>query len=236
MFLPVGFDNNIKYPAIVCVHPSGGVKEQTSGLYAEKLSESGFVTLAFDATYFGESEGEPRGSEDPAMKMEDIRCAVDYLSTLEFIDMERVGILGLCAGGGFAIAASQVERRIKAVANISGVNLGVVSRMGWDGQSPFPAETQLAMLEAVSHQRTAEANGGEKEYLCYVPFEVDENTVPSMIEGHDYYRNPKRAYHPNSDNKRLFSTLDKTYFFDAYAHIDTLLTQPVLMIVGSKAD
>ena len=144
--------------------------------------------------------------------------------------------LGLCAGGGFAIAASQVERRIKAVANISGVNLGVVSRMGWDGQSPFPAETQLAMLEAVSHQRTAEANGGEKEYLCYVPFEVDENTVPSMIEGHDYYRNPKRAYHPNSDNKRLFSTLDKTYFFDAYAHIDTLLTQPVLMIVGSKAD
>lgn len=130
VYLPDAFDPSQKYPAIIVGHPAGGVKEQTAGLYAKKLAEKGFVTLAFDASYQGESGGEPRGLEDPAVRVEDFRCAADFLSALPYVDSSKIGAMGICGGGGFAISAAITDHRIRAVAGLSAVDLGRLRRRG----------------------------------------------------------------------------------------------------------
>ncbi|WP_427127428.1 alpha/beta hydrolase (plasmid) [Priestia megaterium] len=232
LYLPEGFDENKKYPAIVSVHPGGGVKEQTAGLYAQKLSDNGFVALALDASCQGESEGEPRLLEDPNARVEDVRCAVDYLTTLPYVDQEKIGTLGICAGGGYVVAAAPTERRIKAVATVSAVDIGAMFR----GEGSI--ETQLQTLEAVAKQRTAEVNGAEAHFLTYAPDtleEMDENTPVLMREAYDYYRTP-RAQHPNSPNRFLFKSVDKLMAFSATTQISDYLTQPMLLIAGTEAD
>ncbi|PGR76426.1 hypothetical protein COC53_29475, partial [Priestia megaterium] len=232
LYLPEGFDENKKYPAIVSVHPGGGVKEQTAGLYAQKLSNNGFVALAFDASCQGESEGEPRLLEDPYARVEDVRCAVDYLTTLPYVNQEKIGALGICAGGGYVVAAAPTERRIKAVATVSAVDIGAMFR----GEASV--ETQLQTLEAVAKQRTAEVNGAEAHFLTYAPDtleEMDENTPVLMREAYDYYRTP-RAQHPNSPNRFLFKSVDKLMAFSATTQISDYLTQPMLLIAGTEAD
>src|SRR5579864_5835209 len=97
LFAPPNIENGKKYPALAVAHPFGGVKEQTAGVYARQMAERGYVTLAFDASHQGESGGYPRDTENPAEKTEDIRCAIDYLTTLPIVDEERVGLLGICA-------------------------------------------------------------------------------------------------------------------------------------------
>ena len=230
LYLPAAFNENKKYPVIITVHPGGGVKEQTSGLYAQKMAEQGYVALAFDASHQGESEGLPRFLEDPSQRVEDIRSAVDYITTLKFVDTKKVGLIGICAGGGYSISAAQTEHRIKAIAVASPVSTG--NKKGWDGKTPI--SESITTLEAVSKQRTAEAKGAEPMYINYVPEKPDANTPNDLIEAYDYYRTP-RAQHPNSTNLFLFTSLDKMMAFDAYANIETLLTQPILIIVGSNA-
>ena len=232
LYLPAAFDKNKKYPAIITVHPAGGVKEQTSGLYAQKLAEQGYVALAFDASHQGESEGLPRFLEDPTKRVEDIRSAVDYLTTLSYVNQDRIGLLGICAGGGYSLSASQTDRRIKAVAVASAVDMGLTTRTGWDGK--LPLSEQVRFLESVAKQRTAEANGAKSVYSNYVPEKIDENTIQDMREAHEYYRTP-RAQHPNSTNQMLFTSNDRIMAFDAFSQLGTLLTQPALFIVGTKA-
>lgn len=230
LYLPAAFNENKKYPVIITVHPGGGVKEQTSGLYAQKMAEQGYISLAFDASHQGESEGLPRFLEDPAQRVEDIRSAVDYVTTLKFADTEKIGLIGICAGGGYSISAAQTEHRIKAIAIASPVSTG--NKKGWDGKTPI--SESITALEAVAKQRTAEANGAKPIYINYVPEKPDSNTPNDLAEAYDYYRTP-RAKHPNSTNIFLFTSLDKMMAFDAYANIETLLTQPILIIVGSNA-
>lgn len=233
LYVPADTDENKKYPAIVVIHPGGGIKEQTAGLYAFNLAQSGYITLAFDASHQGESGGEPRLLEDPTARVEDARSAVDYLTTLLFVDRERIGALGICAGGGYVISMAQTEHRIKAVATVSAVDIGETFRSGWSGNTSV-AE-QIKTLEAVAKQRTAEANGTEPMMIPYVPDTVDKNTEPDLTEAHEYYRMPNRWQHPNSPNRFLFSSVDKIMAFSAFDRIDTLLTQPLLLIAGSKA-
>lgn len=230
LYLPKDYNEKKKYPVIITVHPGGGVKEQTSGLYAQKLAERGYVALAFDASHQGESEGLPRFLEDPIQRVEDIRSAVDYVSTLKFVDAEKIGLIGICAGGGYSISAAQTEHRIKTIAVASPVSTG--NKKGWDGKTPI--SESITTLEAVAKQRTAEANGAKPIYINYVPEKPDGNTPNDLVEAYDYYRTP-RAQHPNSTNLFLFTSLDKMMAFDAYANIETLLTQPILIIVGSNA-
>ncbi|MFV5701980.1 alpha/beta hydrolase [Flavobacterium sp. XS2P12] len=230
LYLPKDFNENKKHPVIITVHPGGGVKEQTSGLYAQKMAEQGYVALAFDASHQGESEGLPRFLEDPTERVEDIRSAVDYVTTLKFVDTEKIGLIGICAGGGYSINAAQTEHRIKAVAIASPVSTG--NKKGWDGKTPVLES--LKTLEVVAQQRTAEANGAEPMYVNYVPEKPDANTPNDLVEAYDYYRTP-RAQHPNSTNLLLFTSLDKMMAFEAFANIETFLTQPTLIIVGNKA-
>lgn len=231
LFLPKDFDPAKRYPTILSIHPAGSVKEQSAGLYAYHLAENGFVTLAFDATYAGESGGTPHWSEAPYERVEDIRYAIDYLVTLPFVDERRIGALGLCAGGGYVIATAPTERRIRAVAGVSAADIGAANRESWlRGRT---VEEQIALLEDVAEQRTREARGAElmKVYMCPEP---DENTAPSFREGYEYYRT-SRAWHPRADNFYLRRSQATKMAFSAIENIN-LLTQPVLLVVGEKAD
>lgn len=233
LYFPKNMKKNKKYPAIITVHPGGGVKEQVSGLYAKMLSDKGFITLAYDASHQGESGGEPRLVEIPTERVEDIRSAVDYLSSLPEVD--SIGVLGICAGGGYTVSAAQTEHRIQAIATVSGVDIGNIARQGWDGKS-FTAADQIKALEAVAAQRTAEANGAPVRYDHIVPEkqEITAQTPADIVEASDYYTT-KRGKAPNSMNLSQFSASDAVFAFHAFGDEETLLTQPALFIAGTKA-
>ena len=236
LHLPDDFSEDKRYPALVGIHPAGGVKEQTIGEYARRLAAHGFVAIVFDASYQGESGGEPRLLEEPTARVEDARCAADFLTTLPFVDPERMGVFGICAGGGYALSVAQTERRFKAVATVSAAPMGEGSR-AFLGH-PSPVAEQIATLEMVAKQRTAQARGGEPLYAPFVPEtpdEIDDNTPDLLREGYDYYRTP-RGEHPNSKGRFLLTSMDRMFAFSAFDHIPDLLTQPMLLIAGSKAD
>lgn len=232
LYLPEDFKDDQQYAAIISVHPGGGVKEQTAGLYARKLAEQGFVTLAFDASYQGASGGEPHFLDEPMNRVADVYAAVDYLSTLPFVDAGRIGVLGICAGGGFSAKAACVDRRIKAIATASAVNVGAATRKGWEGKGT--ATDLFPVLDALARQRTAEAAGAEPAYAPYVPQLGDTSAPRDLQEAADYYLTP-RAQHPNAQNKMLMNGLGAWAGFDAFDLVDPLLTQPLLAIAGSEA-
>jgi fermentation-respiration switch protein FrsA (DUF1100 family) len=231
LYLPKNFNKAAKYPAIISVHPGGGVKEQTAGLYARKLSDQGFVALAFDASHQGASGGMPRLLDDPMRRVADIYSAVDYLTSLRYVDATRIGALGICAGSGTTVKAASMERRIKAIATVSAVDVGAATRRGWDGKAP--AADQVAMLEAVAKQRSAEASGAAPAFVNYVPKVGDKTAPRDLQEAADYYLTP-RGQHPNSPNKMLMTSLSALASFTGFDRAD-LLTQPLLMVAGSEA-
>lgn len=212
-------------PAVVVGHPSGGVKEQTASVYAERLAREGFAALVFDAAYQGESEGEPRGLEDPFQRAEDVKAAVSYLTSRDDIDPDRIGALGICASGGYVPFAAQTDLRIKAVATVSSGDLGTVMRDGLGGnQSP---ETRRAMLELSAAARTAEARGEGVRRQEWITDGVGEET-------YEYYCTP-RGYHPRAVQPWPVRTLDQLVQYDSYALIRLISPRPLLMIIGSEA-
>jgi fermentation-respiration switch protein FrsA (DUF1100 family) len=181
LHLPPDFQTNRKYPALVGVHPAGGVKEQTVGLYAARLAAHGFVVVVYDSSYQGASGGEPRLLEDPSARVEDAHCAADFLATLPYVDTERMGVYGICAGGGYALAVTQTERRFKAVAGISATPMGEAARTFFG--HVIPPTDLIKSLEATARQRTAQARGAEPMYAPFVPErleDMDDNT-PTML-------------------------------------------------------
>jgi fermentation-respiration switch protein FrsA (DUF1100 family) len=236
LHLPDNFREDKKYPALVGIHPAGGVKEQTIGLYAKRLAAHGFVVVVYDSSYQGASGGEPRLLEDPTTRVEDARCAADFLTTLPYVDVERMGVFGICAGGGYALAAAQTERRFKAVAGVSATPMGEAARSMF-GQ-PIPDAELVKMLEAAARQRTEEARGADSVFAPFVPErleDINENTPVMLREGYDYYRT-SRGQHTNSKGRFLLTSLDKMLAFSTFNLIPNLLTQPMLLIAGSKAD
>lgn len=233
LFFPDDFDETKQYPAFSIASPAGAVKEQIATNYGTRLAKHGFVALAFDTSHQGESGGKPRQLESPYERVEDIKCAIDYLTTLPYVDNERLGQFGVCAGGGYSMHTAMTDRRIKAVVAVSMSDPASWIRDGFDGKTPV--EAQLALLEEAANQRTLEANGADPIYGTFVPEEVNEGMPNTLVEAHEYYRTP-RGQHPRSTNKVSMMSIDKMTDFSTFLFADQYLTQPILMIAGSKAD
>jgi hypothetical protein len=220
--------------AIVVGHPGSGVKEQAAGRYAERLSRAGFVTLAFDAAYQGESEGTPRGLEDPAHRIEDIKAAVSFLSVRDEVDAARIGVLGICASGGYAVPAAATDHRIKAVATVSAADIGAQFRDGADGTQD-PAVLQ-GLLDAAAEARTAEARGEGMTTFPVFPESEEQARAGGqhLFDGWEYYCTD-RAQHPRSTKAMPWSSVDRIAQFDAFRFIGLIAPRPVLMIAGTEA-
>ncbi|WP_323032436.1 alpha/beta hydrolase [Paracoccus sp. (in: a-proteobacteria)] len=235
LFKPVSAEAVRKYPAIVVTHPFGGVKEQTAGLYARRLAEQGFITLAYDASYQGDSGGEPRLLEVPAQRVDDISCAIDFLVQCTDVDEAGIGSLGVCSGGAYALANAPTEMRVKAVASVSLFDLGDARR---NAMGALSLDKRMRRLQQAAEQRSVEARGGAVQLVPVVPDTAEGLTdaTPAMYrEGQEYYRT-ERGQHQNSVNRYMVSSLPLQMAFFPFSQIDTIAPRPVLCIAGSKAE
>ena len=237
LYLPANFDETNKYPAVTSAHPNGGSKEQVSGLFAQRLAEMGYVAIAADARYQGGSEGTPRYRDYPSNRIDDVSGMVDYLSTLPYVDNDRIGSLGICGGGGYTLAAAQTDKRIKAVATLSMFNTGRVRRNGFMDNDTANIRTRL--------EKAAEARNkmlsGEIMYEGDNPTMTEEQLralmekLPAGLyrDGVEYYGITHA--HPNANSKYTTASLAKLMAFDVDDRMD-LIDQPLLMMAGDIAD
>lgn len=233
VYTPANYDPKKKYAAIVVAHPNGGVKEQTSGLHAERLAELGYITIAMDAAYQGSSGGEPRSTDKPQFRIEDIHGAADFITHYPGVDAARLGLLGICGGGGYSLSAAKSDKRFKAVATLSMFNSGRVRRNGFEDSQ---LNTIQQRLKQASDARAQEKAGGQISYsgdadmtdeqIAALPFEM-------YRQGYEYYW--RTHAHPGSTFKYTTSSLLDLMRWDATDQIE-LIDQPLLMIAGSKAD
>ncbi|EBG4071464.1 alpha/beta hydrolase [Salmonella enterica] len=233
IYTPANYDPAKKYPAIVVAHPNGGVKEQVAGLYAQRLAEQGYITITADAAYQGASGGMPRSVDKPANRIEDIHGMADYLSQYPGVDSARIGLLGICGGGGYSLKAAQTDKRFKALATISMFDSGLVRRNGYQDSQ---LSTLQERLKQASDARSREVATGE------VSYSGDANLTDEQIaklpydlyrQGYEYYW--KTHAHPNSTFRYTTSSLLELMRFDAQSNMD-LINQPLLMMAGTKAD
>lgn len=234
VYTPAGYDKTKKYPAIVVAHPNGGVKEQVAGLYAELLAKQGYIMIVPDAAYQGASGGTPRNVDTPSSRTADLHAAADFISTYAGVDANRIGILGICGGGGYTLNAAKTDKRFKAVATLSMFNTGLVRRNGFKNSQ---VATIQQRLKEASEAREEEARGGEVRYVGNMP-KMSKEEVAKMPfdlyrEGYEYYLETHAR--PNSTFRYTQSSLLDLMRFDATDQIE-LINQPLLMLAGSKAD
>ncbi|WP_275559101.1 alpha/beta hydrolase [Streptomyces sp. 5-6(2022)] len=233
LYLPKDFDASRGHPAIVVGSPYGGVKEQGAGIYAQNLALRGFAALTFDPSYNGYSGGEPRHISSPDVFVEDFHAAVDYLGTRPFVDRERIGVIGMCGSGGFALSAAQVDRRIKAIATIVMYDITRAQSKGWkDAQTE---DERNAILDAIAEQRYAEFEGKEPTLTPRgAPVGFDENTDPIAREFGEFYSTP-RGYHPNSLTQFTMTSSMSMMNFELLTHIKSISPRPILFVTGEHA-
>lgn len=227
-------NTNGKLPAIVVSGPFGAVKEQSSGLYAQIMAERGFVTLAFDPSYTGESGGEPRNVASPDINTEDFSAAVDCIGMQTNVDRERIGMIGVCGWGGMALNAVAVDKRVKAVVASTMYDISRVVSKGYDDSITLEQRTQG--LEQLSQQRWEDAEKGTPAYQA--PYNVLKGGEPQfMVDYHDYYMTP-RGYHPRAVNSGNAWTKTMPLSFTnmpLLTYIAEISPRPVLFVHGEKA-
>ena len=229
---PADFDASQRYPAVVVSHPGGGVKEQTAGLYAAKLAEQGLIAIAFDRSYQGESSGEPRQLENPYISVEDVSAVVDYLTTLPYVDPNKIGAMGICAGAGYSANAAIQDRRIKALGMVSAVNIGQMFRNGWENK--VQDADAVGYLDFGSSARTSDAATDSYATIPLAPLREEDAPNEELREAWEYYHTP-RCEHPNAPGFALTRNLNQIITYDAYHKAEAFLTQPILAVAGSVA-
>ena len=233
LYFPANYSPAKKYAAIIVDHPFGGVKEQTSGLHARKLAEIGYVTLAFDASYYGESGGYPRRMESPEVRVDDFSAAVDFLTNHPAVEADKIGVIGICGGGCYSVSATQIDHRIKALATISMYDMGRARRQGIGDTQTY--QQRMSILDEIGRQRTAEYGGAARKDIRALPEKVDKNTPKFAIDFLDYYDNPERGQHPNSTGYYSYTSLAPMMNFFPFTQIETISPRPLLFIVGENA-
>ncbi|PHQ59293.1 MAG: hypothetical protein COC10_13460 [Sphingobium sp.] len=229
---PEGFEESGRYPAIVVSHPGGGVKEQTAGTYARKFAEQGFIAIAYDASYQGESGGAPRQLENPHIRTEDVSAVIDYLTTLPYVDQGRIGAMGICAGAGYTANAAIQDRRIKAIGTVSAVNIGSMFRNGWENN--VKSIDALPYIVAGSDARTSDANGVDIATMPLAPLKEEDAPNEELRQAWEYYHTPRAAC-PTAPGFATLRSLNQVITYDAYHMADIYLTQPVQIVAGSVA-
>lgn len=233
VYTPANYDPSKKYPAITVAHPNGGIKEQTAGLYGQLLAEEGFITIVADASYQGASGGEPRHTDKPKFRTEDISGMADFISQYPGVDANRLGALGICGGGGYTLKAAQSDKRFKAVATLSMFNSGLVRRNGFQNSQ---VSTIHERIKQASDARALEATEGKILYSGVASItdeEIAKTTTDLYREGYEYYY--RTHAHPYSTFIYTTSSLMDLMTWDVTDQIE-LINQPLLMIAGSKAD
>jgi fermentation-respiration switch protein FrsA (DUF1100 family) len=222
--------------ALAISGPFGAVKEQSSGLYAQTMAERGFVTLAFDPSYTGESGGEPRNVASPDINTEDFSAAVDFLGLQPSVDRNRIGIIGICGFAGMALNAAAVDKRVKAVATTSMYDMSRVMAKGYYDKLTIEQRTQ--MLEQMSQQRWEDAKKGTPAPGPRIlPEKLEGNESQFVVDYFNYYRTP-RGFHPNSPNSNGAWTATTPLSFmnmPLLTYIKEISPRPVLLIAGENA-
>ena len=233
LYIPKGLDKRRKYPALVVGAPYGGVKEQGPSVYANELAKRGFVVLAFDPCYMGESGGEPRHVSSPDLFSENISAGVDYLGLLPYVERNKIAALGICGSGGFSLSAAAMDTRIKAVITASMFDMSVAARMG---QTPEQIQEKK---EQLSQRRWKDAENGEPEYIPSFP-EEPVRVIPDEIQGlnrefFEFYAT-KRGHHPRARGN-FTMTSDLSFMnYTLNDHIAEISPRPILFLVGEQAE
>jgi len=235
---PKNLNRKGKAPAIIVGHPMGAVKEQSAMLYAQKMAERGFVTLAIDLPFWGESDGEPRNLVAPELFAEAFSAAVDYLGTQDFINPERIGVIGICGSGGFSISAAKMDPRLKAVATASMYDMGAVTRNGLNHS--VSAAQRKEFIGKGAQQRYEEYKTGKGIFLNFLPVTPGPHTDPVVREFWDFYRTPRGIVIPkgqtlNETENRMLTSEIRFVNFYPFNDIETISPRPMLFITGDKA-
>lgn len=238
LFTPNDFDRDARLPAIVVGHPMGAVKEQSATLYATKMAERGFVAMAIDLPFWGESDGQPRNLVSPDVYAEAFSAAVDFLGTRPFVDRDRIGALGICGSGSFVVSAAKIDPRMKAVATVSMYDMGAANRDGL--RKGVTVEQRKRIIAAAAEQRYAEFTGGETRYTSGTVHELTADSTPIEREFYDFYRTPRGEYTPEGQSPRLtthptLASNVKFMNFYPFDDIETISPRPMLFITGDQA-
>ena len=238
LFIPKNLDQKAKHAALIVGHPMGAVKEQSADVYASNMADRGFIALAIDLSFWGESEGQARNAVAPDIYAEDFSAAVDFLGTRPFVDRNRIGVIGVCGSGSFVVSAAKIDPRMRAIATVSMYDMGAASRNALN-HSQTVAQRKKTQAEA-AEPRYVEFTGGATKYTGGTVHQLEANTDPIQREFFAFYRTPRGEYTPKGGSPQLtthptLSSNPKFNNFYPFNDIETISPRPMLFITGDQA-